>query len=128
MMKLDHTALWVSDLEREKEFFVRYFDCYANDIYVNPVKKYSSNFIIFNGGGRLEIMKREGMETGAIKEVTGYAHIAINVGSRDNVDKLTEKLKRDGIAVISGPRITGDGYYESVILDPGNNRIEIVSK
>jgi lactoylglutathione lyase len=128
MMSLDHTAIWVIDLEREKEFFMRYFDCVAGDRYCNPAKGFTSYFIAFPGGGRIEIMKREGMDPGRRSEACGYAHIAVNAGSREDVDRLTRRLISEGVPVESGPRITGDGYYESVILDPENNLIEIVSE
>ncbi|MFH0842816.1 MAG: VOC family protein [Bacteroidota bacterium] len=126
-MNLDHIALWVIDLEREKEFFLRYFDCTAGEKYCNPSKGFTSYFIAFPGGGRIEIMKREGMEPAGRGESAGYAHIAVSAGTREEVDRLTHKLRSEGVPVESGPRITGDGYYESVILDPENNVIEIVS-
>ncbi|OFY63065.1 MAG: hypothetical protein A2V64_09495 [Bacteroidetes bacterium RBG_13_43_22] len=127
-MKIDHTAMWVTDLEREKEFFLRFFDCTASEKYVNSSKQFSSYFIAFHDGGRIEIMKRENMKPAEKGESPGYAHIAVDVGLREKVDSLTDILGRAGVVVESGPRVTGDGYYESVILDPENNRIEIVSE
>ena len=127
-MKIDHTAVRVIDLEREKEFFLKYFDCTVNGKYVNPAKQFSSYFITFPGGGRIEIMKRNDISQGNKNESLGYAHIAINAGTREKVDNLTGMLRKDGMIIESGPRVTGDGYYESVILDPENNRIEILSE
>jgi lactoylglutathione lyase len=127
-MKIDHTAIWVIDLEKEKEFFLKFFDCTVNEKYINTAKRFSSYFITFRGGGRIELMKSENMESEDMRVTTGYAHIAINAVSRDNVDSLTKELREGGIRIESEPRITGDGYYESVILDPENNLIEIVSE
>jgi lactoylglutathione lyase len=125
-MKIDHTAIWVTDLERERAFFIRYFNCIANEKYTNRAKGFSSYFISFPEGGRIEIMKREDIKGGEKKDSPGYAHIAINTGSREKVDTFTELLRKEGLTILSGPRVTGDGYYESVILDPENNRIEII--
>lgn len=124
-MHIDHTAIWTSDLEREKAFFTRYFDCVAGKIYINPNKHFTSCFISFPDGSRIELMKREDVKARLIKQSLGYAHISINVGSRESVDLLTEKLAMDGFSVVDGPRLTGDGYYESVILDPESNIIEL---
>jgi lactoylglutathione lyase len=126
-MKIDHTAIWVVDLEKEKEFFLKYFDCTVNGKYMNHAKHFSSYFITFAGGGRVEIMNRENIKFKEKNESPGYAHIAVKTDSREEVDRLTNMLRKDGIVVDSGPRLTGDGYYESVILDPENNKIEIVS-
>jgi lactoylglutathione lyase len=126
-MHIDHIAIWTKDLENEKDFFLKYFDCSANEKYVNQVKKFSSYFITFKGGGRIELMSRADITTERAGETLGIAHIAINAGTRDKVDKLTEIFNRDGIVIVSRPRITGDGFYESVILDPEGNVIEIVS-
>ncbi len=127
-MKIHHTAIWVSNLEREKDFFLRYFDCTVSTKYINRLKKFSSYFITFNDGGRIEIMKRDDISGKEMEELLGYAHIALDAGNREEVDNLTDRLLNDGVKIISGPRITGDGYYESVILDPENNRIEIMSE
>ena len=125
-MHLDHIAIWTKDLENEKDFFLRYFECTANEKYVNPAKQFSSYFITFAGGSRIELMSRADITAERAGEILGMAHIAINVSSREKVDKLTEIFERDGIIVVSKPRITGDGYYESVILDPEDNVIEIM--
>ena len=127
-MKIHHTAIWVSNLEREKDFFLKYFDCTAGEKYVNQLNKFSSYFVTFKGGGRIEIMKRDDITCEEMEESLGYSHIALDAGSREEVNNLTDKLVNDGVIVLNGPRITGDGYYESVILDPENNRIEIMSE
>ncbi len=124
-MHIDHIAIWTSDLEKEKEFFTRYFDCTAGEIYSNPGRHFASCFISFPDGSRIELMNREDIKAKHSNQGLGYAHIAINVGSRGSVDLLTERLERDGYPVIGRPRFTGDGYYEGVVLDPEKNVIEI---
>lgn len=126
-MYIDHIAIWTGNLEKEKDFFLKYFDCSANDKYENNSKKFSSYFIIFQDGARIELMHREDINEKMAGEKLGIAHIAINVACRQKVDELTKVLEQDGHIVISLPRITGDGYYESVILDPENNVIELLS-
>jgi lactoylglutathione lyase len=126
-MHIDHIAIWTKDLENEKDFFLKYFECTANEKYVNPAKQFSSYFITFAGGSGIELMSRADITAERAGETLGIAHIAINVSTREKVDKLTEIFERDGIIVVSKPRITGDGYYESVILDPEGNVIEIMS-
>jgi len=126
-MYIDHVAIWVDDLEKEKKFFLKYFDCTVNEKYVNRAKKFSSYFIAFAGGSRIELMNREDINGRQNGECLGIAHLAVNGGSREKVEQLTERLDNDGFTIISKPRITGDGYYESVVLDPENNVIEIVS-
>lgn len=124
-MKLEHTALWAADIERLKDFYCTYFQAQASDKYINQKKEFSSYFLSFDGEGRIEIMQRPGLAPSSSSEAFGWAHIAISVGSRDKVDELTERLRSDGYTVAGEPRTTGDGYYESVILDPEGNRIEI---
>jgi len=127
-MRVDHTAIWVNDLEKEKDFFLKYFDCTASKKYINMLKKFSSYFISFRSGGRIEIMKRDDIAGRSNKELLGYTHIALDAGSREKVNDITDRLSGDGVIVLTRQRITGDGYYESVILDPENNRIEIMSE
>ena len=116
-MKIEHIALYVEDLEETKNFFIKYLGAKANNGYHNPRTNFRSYFLSFEGGARLEIMQRPEM-VNLPKEAarTGYAHIAFSVGSREKVDALTAELKADGYDVVSGPRITGDGYYESCIV------------
>jgi len=127
-MHIDHIAIWTSDLEKEKDFFLKYFDCSVNEKYINNAKHFSSYFIAFTGGARIELMKRDDMNTERGGETLGIAHFSVDTGSREKVDRLTEILENDGHRVVSNPRVTGDGYYESVVLDPENNIIEIISR
>ncbi|MDY3249884.1 MAG: VOC family protein [Candidatus Choladocola sp.] len=125
-MYIEHVAMYVKDLEGTKDFFVRYFDAKANEGYHNQTTDFRSYFLSFEQGARLEIMNRPDME---VREKgmseTGYIHIAFRLGSREAVNLLTEKLRKDGYTVVSGPRITGDGYYESCIIGIEGNQIEI---
>lgn len=125
-MKIEHIALYVEDLEETKNFFIKYLGAKANNGYHNPRTNFRSYFLSFEDGARLEIMQRPEM-LNLPKEAarTGYAHIAFSVGSREKVDALTAELKADGYDVVSGPRITGDGYYESCIVAMEGNQIEI---
>ena len=124
-MRIEHTALYVADLERARDFFVRYFGAVPGKGYHNPVTGFRSYFLTFDGDSRLEIMNKPGVFERAEGEGMGYAHIAFSLGSREKVDELTAELKKEGVPVVSGPRTTGDGYYESCILGPEGNRIEI---
>lgn len=125
-MKIEHVALYVQDLERAKEFFVLYFDALPNTEYHNPRTDFRSYFLRFEDGTRLEIMHRPNLDTECPSlERTGWIHMAFSVGSKEKVDELTERLRADGYTVLSGPRITGDGYYESCILDGEGNQIEL---
>ena len=125
-MKIEHIALYVEDLEEIKNFFIKYLGAKANNGYHNPRTNVRSYFLSFKDGARHEIMQRPEM-VNLPKEAarTGYAHIAFSVGSREKVDALTAELKADGYDVVSGPRITGDGYYESCIVAMEGNQVEI---
>ena len=125
-MKIEHIALYVNDLEGARKFFIKYLGAKSNEGYHNPRTDFRSYFLSFEDGARLEIMQRPEM-VNLPKEAarTGYAHIAFSVGSREKVDALTAELKVDGYDVVSGPRITGDGYYESCIVAVEGNQIEI---
>lgn len=125
-MRIEHVALWTKDLEKLKDFYIRYFNASANEKYTNPVKKFQSYFLTFEGGARLEIMRRPDIEErDDSKTYFGYAHIAFAVGSKEKVLELTETLRNDGYVVHSEPRTTGDGYFESGVLDPEGNLVEI---
>lgn len=126
-MFINHIALYVNDLEKMKKFYEEFFNGKSNEMYHNKNTGLKTYFLSFENGARLEIMTRPDM-TENQKELTklGYIHLAFSVGSREKVDALTNKLKNSGYKVISGPRTTGDGYYESCVLDPENNQIEIV--
>ena len=126
-MRIDHIAIWTDDLEKEKNFFIKYFECSVNEKYVNSGKQFSSYFITFEGGARIELMNRPDIKIKRRGEAVGLAHFAIDAGSREKVEMMTEIFEIDGYTVVSGPRVTGDGYYESVVLDPEGNIIEIIS-
>ena len=125
-MKIEHIAMYVNDLEVARDFFVKYLDGKSNDGYHNKNTDFRSFFISFDDGARLEIMnKPEMVDNDKELNRTGYVHIAFSVGSKGRVDELTALLKTDGYEVVSGPRTTGDGYYESCIVAVEGNQIEI---
>ncbi len=125
-MKIEHIALYVKDLERAKDFFTRYFHAAAGEKYHNPKTGFQSYFLSFQGECRLEIMSNPQMvNMEKLPARTGYAHIALSVGTKETVNSLTEQLRKDGYRIISNPRTTGDGYYESCLIDLEDNQIEI---
>lgn len=125
-MKIEHIAMYVNDLERAKDFFIKYFNAAADAGYLNKTTGFRSYFLTFEDGARLEIMNQPDLvDNEKVLLRTGYVHIAFSVGSKASVDTLTERLKRDGYQVVSGPRTTGDGYYESYIRGIEGNLIEI---
>ena len=125
-MRIEHIAMYVNDLEKTKEFFVKYFNAVPNTGYHNKTTGFRSYFLSFDDGARLEIMNKPVMAD-CEKQLTrtGYVHIAFRLGSKEAVDKLTAELKADGYEIVSGPRTTGDGYYESCIIGIEGNQIEI---
>ena len=125
-MRIEHVAMYVNDLEPARDFFVNYLGGHANDGYHNRNTGFRSFFVSFDDGARLELMKKPGMADPE-KDLnrTGYVHVAFSVGSREAVDELTNKLRSAGYEVVSGPRTTGDGYYESCIVAIEGNQIEI---
>ncbi len=128
MLRIEHVAFWTEELERLVDFYEKYFGATAGSKYVNPAKGFESRFLSFAGGARIEIMRSSTLnpvkhDRGAQR--MGLAHLAISVGSLGRVEELTAQLKLDGFQVVDGPRRTGDGYFESVVLDPDGNRIEI---
>lgn len=125
-MKIEHVAMYVNELEKAKNFFIKYFGAVSNAGYHNTKTGFRSYFLTFDDGARLEIMNKPMMsDTEKELQRTGYIHIALSVGSKDKVDELTTQLKEDGYEVVSGPRTTGDGYYESCIIGIEGNQIEI---
>lgn len=125
-MKIDHVAMYVNDLEATKVFFTKYFNAIPNEIYHNKTTDFRSYFLTFDDGARLEIMNRPDIQDDEKTfQRTGYIHLAFSLGSREKVDELTARLKQDGYEVISGPRTTGDGYYESCVVAVEGNQIEI---
>lgn len=125
-MKIEHIAMYVNELESARDFFVKYLGGVSNDGYHNVKTGFRSFFISFEDGARLEIMNKPSMKD-IEKPVnrTGYIHIAFSVGSVEEVDRLTRVFREDGYEVLSGPRTTGDGYYESCIVGIEGNQIEI---
>ena len=125
-MVIEHVAMYVNSLEASRDFFVKYLGGRSNDGYHNKNTGFRSYFISFDDGTRLELMNKPGMED-MEKPLnrTGYAHIAFSVGSKEKVDELTAELKSDGFEVVSGPRTTGDGYYESCVVVFEGNQIEL---
>ena len=125
-MRIEHIAMYVKDLEGTREFFIKYFNATSNDGYHNKTTNFRSYFLTFDDGARLEIMNKPGMvEDERALNQTGYIHIAFSLGSKEAVNNLTKQLKTDGYSVISGPRTTGDGYYESCIIGIEGNQIEL---
>ena len=126
VMQIEHIAMYVNNLETTKDFFIKYFDAKSNNGYHNKTTNFKSYFLTFEGGARLEIMNKPSMiDVEKDTARTGYIHIAFSVGSKEKVDTLTDRLKADGYDVISGPRTTGDGYYESCIIGIEGNQVEI---
>lgn len=127
-MILEHIALYVEDLEKMRDFYMRFFHAIANEKYHNPHTGLQTYFLRFEGGARLEIMQRPVMSPRASSEYPlGYAHISFKLGSIEEVDQLTRVLQESGHPLLNGPRMTGDGYYESVFSDPEGNLIELVA-
>lgn len=125
-MRIEHIAMYVNDLEGARDFFVTYFGAVPNEGYHNQKTGFRSCFLRFEDGARLELMNKPRMEDPQKSlNRTGFAHIAFSVGSAETVDSLTRRLEQDGYSVISGPRTTGDGYYESCIIALEGNQIEI---
>lgn len=125
-MRIEHIAMYVNDLEGTKEFFMKYFQAVSNAMYHNKKTDFRSYFLSFDDGARLEIMNKPQMadDEKALNR-TGFIHIAFSLGSKEAVDELTERLKNDGYEVVSGPRTTGDGYYESCVVGIEGNQVEI---
>lgn len=127
-MQINHIAIWTRDLERLRAFYEEFFGAVSGPVYVNLAKQSQSYFLSFEIGPSLELMTRPDIPASLNdpeKQFTGYIHVSISVGSKEKVDELTQKLKEAGYPVMDGPRLTGDGYYESAVLDPDGNRLEI---
>jgi lactoylglutathione lyase len=130
-MKLEHVAIWTEDLERLKNYYETYFGGKANDKYFNPVKNFESYFLTFESGARLEIMKKPNIPANlndtVVQQHQGIIHLAFGVETIEEVDKKLKELQQNGFPILSGPRKTGDGYYEFETLDPDNNRLEVTT-
>ena len=128
MPRLDHVALWVHDLELMCDFYARTFGASIGPRYENPAKGFASRFLTFDGGARIELMTtrtQDQVRHAPGAQRMGLTHLAISLGAPDAVDALTTRLRAEGLPVLDGPRRTGDGYYESVVLDPEGNRLEL---
>ncbi|MDN3643339.1 VOC family protein [Lutimonas halocynthiae] len=128
-MKLEHIGLWTKDLEAMKDFYVTHFKMSSNEKYVNEVKGFSSYFLTFESGTRIELMHRADIKEalGERGQISGMAHMAFSLGSVTAVIELTERSREMGLKIIGEPRTTGDGYFESVIEDPEGNWIELTA-
>lgn len=127
-MKIEHIAIWTYELEKLKDFYCTYFQAQVDAHYRNERKNFESYFLSFQGGARLELMTMPNIpisQNDVISQFTGIIHLAFATDSQEEVDQLTDRLAKDGYKVVGQPRVTGDGYYESVIFDPDQNRIEI---
>ena len=126
-MRIDHVALCVRDLETMRAFYTEYFGAAAGELYHNPRTGLRTYFLTFDGGARVELMQKPGALPGGPELREGWAHLSFTLGSRGAVDAATERLRAAGCTVESGPRVTGDGYYESCVLDPEGNRVELLA-
>ncbi len=127
-MKIEHLAIWTEDLEKSRDFYSTIFEAVSGEKYENRKKGFSSYFLSFEEGCRLEIMHMSNVNEDdryLNEKFSGISHFAISVGTKEKVDELTERIREMKLPVVSEPRKTGDGYYESVILDPNGNRVEI---
>ena len=126
-VRIEHIGLWVRDLDAVAAFYQKYFAARVGALYQNPRKGFASRFLEFGAGARLEIMTRTDVSERSGAELLGLAHVAIAIGAESAVDALAARFRQEGIVVDSGPRRTGDGYYECVVRDPEGNRVEIAA-
>lgn len=130
-MIIEHVAIWTNDLEKLKNYYIKYFDGKANSKYINKKNSFESYFLTFSSGARLEIMQMpcipENKNDTVKMQHMGIIHLAFGSGTKADVDEKAEQLRKAGFSILSGPRTTGDGYYEFETLDPDNNRIEVTS-
>jgi len=126
-MRIEHIAIWVNDLEEMKNFYTKYFGMKCSEKYKNVKKGFSSYFLSFDSGARIEIMNRVDISKKIGKKgiSNGLTHLALSVGGKAKVDEITELIRNNGFEIFGEPRTTGDGYYESVVMDPEGNHIEI---
>ena len=127
-IRIEHVALWTGDIERLAGFYAKYLGARIGPGYVNATKGFESRFLSFASGARMEVMSTSKLEPARYDpgvQRMGLTHLAFSLGGKNRVDELTATLRRDGFSVVDGPRRTGDGYYESVVLDPDGNRIEL---
>jgi len=124
---IEHVAVWCRDLEAMLTFYTEMLGGVAGVRYENPANRFSSYFVSFGEGARLELMSRPGLREPGVQPGVGYAHVALRLGGAEAVDSAVERVRRQGVTVESEPRVTGDGYYEAVIVDPEDNRVELVA-
>jgi len=132
MITLEHVAIWTNDIEKLKKYYTKYFQATSNDKYINHKKQFQSYFLSFQSGARLEIMSMPDIPANQNdrieKQHEGIIHLAFGVNTLAEVDAKAKELQNDGYRILSGPRKTGDGYYEFETLDPDNNRLEVTAK
>lgn len=126
-MKIEHLAIWTENIELLRDFYIKYFNFSCGEKYVNPNKNFTSYFLFFDDEKtRIELMHIPNLRNSIDNiQIRGLAHFAISANGKDNVNSITANLLKDGFSIISEPRTTGDGYYESTVLDPEGNHIEI---
>jgi len=126
-MRIEHIALWSRNIENLKSFYIKFFGAKSNCKYINKDKDFGSYFLSFDSDARIEIMQIPNLisRDDTNINIIGLAHFAVSVGSREAVDKLTNELRDNGYRILSEPRTTGDGYYESAVADPDGNKVEI---
>jgi len=127
-VRLEHVGIWVADIDRVASFYASYLGARIGELYRNPGKGFESRFLTFGGGARIELMTRQDVTGRAAREQLGLAHVALSIGDEAAVNALAARLQADGVALDSGPRRTGDGYYECVVKDPEGNRVEITAE
>ena len=128
MARIEHIALWTADIDRLCAFYARHFGARVGPLYENPAKGFTSRFLAFGSGARIDVMASTTLDLprgGAGDQRMGFTHVALSLGSEQAVDSVTERLRAVGVPVLDGPRRTGDGYYEGVVLDPEGNRVEL---
>lgn len=123
-IKIEHVGLWTNDLEKMREFYCKHFEATASELYHNPKSGFSSYFLTFSDGARLELCHRPDIVEGN-KDTFGFTHLAFSLGSKEEVDRMAYYLQDQGFPIQNGPRTTGDGYYEAVIFDPEGNQLEL---
>ena len=131
-MKLEHIAIWTDNIELLRNYYVSFFDGQSNEMYINPKTQFQSYFISFESGARLEIMSMPNIPENTNDTINvqhkGIIHIAFSVATKQEVDAKAALLQANGFELLNGPRVTGDGYYEFVTLDPDKNRLEVITR